>query len=363
MLHWIRLNSLQANYMRVLTFFKHIFKPSWKKIIFLFLIFAIAGGGYWYYQSQNAKKEAIKTTTVTRSDIKETVSASGVLKGKTEAQLKFISSGKLAFINIKEGDQVTKGQSIAGLDTQELSIKLQQARNTYTAKDATAKRAEDEIKGNDTDENFEQKEDRVLAQIDRDNAYDAMKQAQRAFQDAVLISPIAGVVTQAKFLPGQNVSVADLIAEIVDESEIYLDAEVDEADIGKVTIGASADITLNSYPDKTFTGIVTQITPNTQKTDTGATVVVVRIKLDDQSILFVSNVNGQADIVTNQTNNVLILPIDTLVEEKYVYLKQGEEYQKTEIQIGLTSETDFEVKSGLSEGQEVVTNPSAVEKK
>lgn len=349
--------------MRILTFFKHLFKPSWKKFFLLLLILAIAGGGYWYYYSQNANKEQIKTTFVKKSDVKETVSGSGVLAGKDQATLKFVAAGKLAFVNVKQGDKVTKGQAIAGLDTQELAIRLQQARNTYLAKDATAKRAEDEIKGNDTDENFEQKELRVLAQVDRDNAYDSMRQAQRAFQDTVINSPITGIVIKSDYLPGQNVTAADTIAEIVDNSEMYLDAEVDEADIGKVKLGTTAEVTLNSYPDQVFQGTVTQITPNTQKTDTGATVVVVKIKLDDPSILFVANINGQAEILTQESNNVLVIPTEALVEEKFVFVKAGESYNKTEIQTGLTSDIEIEVKSGLTEGQEVVTNPAAVEKK
>src|SRR5258708_1133647 len=84
------------------------------------------------------KPEPINTTKVTKSDIKETVSASGTLEGKEVANLKFKSSGKLAYINIKEGDQVKAGQTIAGLDTQDLNISLREAERDYEAKNAAA---------------------------------------------------------------------------------------------------------------------------------------------------------------------------------------------------------------------------------
>lgn len=323
----------------------------------------MVGGSYWYYSSQKAKHEAIKTAPVTRETIKETVSSSGVLAGKDNAVLKFISGGKLAYINVKAGDQVQKGDAIAGLDTKALSIALQQARNTWLAKDATAKSVEDELKDNDSDETIAQREERINAQTARDNAYDSVRAAERAFEDAVLYSPISGIVTQATVLAGQNVSGADTIAKIVDTSEIYLDAEVDEADIGKVKLGASSDVTLNSYPDQTFSGTVSQITPNTQKTDTGSTVVVVRIKLNDSSILFVDNINGQAEILVNQVTDVLAIPAEALIEEKYVFVKNGQNYDKTEVETGLSSDTMTEIKQGINEGQEVVTNPSEIEKK
>lgn len=305
-------------------------------------------------------KEVTKTTSVQKTDIRSTISGSGNLTGANSVTLKFAQGGKLAYINVKEGDRVKKGQIIAGLDTKEISITLQQSRNTYTAKDATAKRAEDEIKGNDTDENFEQKETRVLAQVDRDNAYDAMKKAERAFEDAVIISPIAGLITQTSPLAGQNVSGADTIAQVVDDSATYFEAEIDETDIGKLKPQMLAEITLDAYPDQIFKGIVEKIVPTTKTTDSGATVIVAKINLNSPNLTFVNGLNGQADIITTELSNVLTIPQDALREDGSVYIKEGNEYKIVKVETGLYSDEDVEIKSGLSENQEVVTNPSSI---
>jgi HlyD family secretion protein len=333
----------------------------WKlpKKIWIPLILLLPVALYWGFKPETPKEQP-QIIEVKKADIRSTISGSGTLTGANSATLKFLQGGKLAYINVKEGDRVKKGQVIAGLDTKELSITLQQARNTYTAKDATAKRAEDEAKGNDDDETFEQKEDRVLAQVDRDNAYDSMKKAERAFEDAIIVSPIAGIVTQASPLAGQTVTGADTIAQIVDESAIYFDAEVDETDIGQIKPNMMAEVTLDAYPDQIFKGVAEKIIPTTKTTDSGATVVIVQINLNSPNLTFVNGLNGQTDIITKELINVLIIPQEALIEDNMVYVKTGDTYQKVKVETGLSSEENIEITSGLSENQQIVTNPASI---
>lgn len=357
--------------MQAVSFFKQLIKPTKKKIIISAILLITLFGGYFYYQSQQSSKDQIKTITVSRSDIKETVSSSGSMTGKRSANLRFAINGKLAYVNVQIGDTVTPNQLLAGLDLQALNINLQQAENNLKAAQADVDKTVDDIHLNQygnggfdqvgsAEETQTQRNIRTAAQVARDNAVDSVKAAKRAYQDAVLYSPIEGIVTSAVQVDGQNVTAADTIIQIVDDSEIYLDAEVDESDIGKVSINQKADITLNTYPDRTFTGTVTQILPTTKETSTGATVVVTRIRLDDQSIQFIANLNGQAEIITNQASQVITIPIESIFEDKYVWVKNGNDYQKVEVKTGISSDIDIEIVEGLSEGQEVVTTPSLV---
>lgn len=342
--------------MKMLKFLKFWRLP--KKIWVTLLILIIAGAGYYFYPKP--KVEPIQTIEVKTGEIKSIISTSGTLEGTDSADLKFKISGRLNQITVKPGERVEKGDLIASLDTQDLSIDLQQARNTFIAKDAVAKRVEDDVKENDTDENFTQQEERTAAQKARDNAYDDIKAAQRAFQDAYIYAPLSGIVTKAAPNVGQNVSAADLIAQIVDETEYVFEAEVDESDLGRVKLGQSAEVTLNSYPDQTFKAAVSEITTTTETTDSGATVVIVKLALGKPAINFVSGLNGQADIITDQVSNVLVIPIDALMENDEVYIKKGETYEKVKLEIGLRSDTEVEVKSGIAVGDQIVTNPQAV---
>lgn len=313
-----------------------------------------------YYLYPKPKVEAIQLADVKTGTVKEVISSSGTLEGTDSADLRFKIGGKLNYIGVEAGETVKKGQLIASLDTRDLLIDLQQANNTFEIKDSTAKRAEDDVKDHTADENFTQREARVAAQKARDNAYDDVKAAKRAIEDAYIYAPLSGVVTKADPNVGQTVSVTDLIAQIVDETEYVFEAEVDESDLGRVKLGQSAEVTLNSHPDRIFKAVVSKITPATETTDSGATVVIVKLALGKPDINFVSGINGQAEIITEQVDNVLVVPLDALMENDEVYISRNGGYEKTKVETGIRSDLDAEVKSGLSPGDLVVTNPAAV---
>lgn len=282
------------------------------------------------------------------------------MAGADSADLRFKLGGKLNYLGVKVGDRVNKGALIASLDTRDLAIDLQQARNNFEAKDAAAKRVEDDVKDNDTDENFTQKEERTAAQKARDSAYDEIKAVQTSISDAYIYAPLSGVVTQADPNVGQNVSAADVIAEIVDDNEYVFEAEIDESDVGLIGIGQKAVVTLNSYPDQTFDATVSEITPATETTDSGATVVIVKLALGKPNINFVSGLNGQGDIIIREADNVNTIPVEALMDDNEVYVKRGDSYEKVKIETGLQSDTAVEVKSGLTPKDEVITNPEDV---
>lgn len=323
-----------------------------KGFLILGIIF-IALLGFFFFKPKS-KAQKLQFTDVKRQDIRSTVSSSGFLTAKDTVNLKFKSSGKLSYINVKVGDQVFAFQTIAGLDTQDLNIKLQQARNTLRDKQAAVDKTLDDVKDHSKDETFTQKKDRTAAEVARDNAYDGVKEAQRAFQDDVLVSPIAGLITQADPIPGQNVSASDLIAQVVEIEEIYFDSDVDETDIGKLSVGQSAEVTLDAYGDKIFKGVVDQILPQIKTTSSGAIVVTVRIKLKEQPANFVNGLSGQAIIILEEVKNALTIPQEALREDNVVFT-QGAKEKK--VDTGIKSDTDIEIKEGLEEGERILLNP------
>ena len=333
-----------------------IFKPSKRKIIItiiVLILFSAAG-----FKLFGGKKQApIQFAAVKRQDIKSIVSSSGNLTGKSVANLKFKSSGKLAYVNIKVGDPVKENDVIAGLDTQDLKIALQQAFNTYRDKQAIAEKAEDDVKDHSKDESFAQKVTRTTAQSARDSAFDSVKAAQRTFQDAVITAPFFGVVTQAIEVSGQTVSSTDLIAQIVDFSSIYFDTDVDEADIFKVAVGAPAEVTLDAYPGEVFKGKVDQIKPQTKVTSSGATVVTVRIILDSPKIVFVNGLSGESSIISATSLKTLTIPQEALRDDKSVVVKSGKKLEAKKVETGISSDTEVEIKSGLNEGEQILLNP------
>ena len=304
------------------------------------------------------KQQTLQFAQVKREDIVSIVSSSGTLTGKNVVDLKFKSSGKLSYINVKVGDQVYHGKVIAGLDTQQLSIELQQAQNTLRDKQALVDKALDEVKDHASDETFTQRVTRTTAQVARDNAYDSVKAAQRAFQDDVIISPIAGLITKAPYIPGQIIG-PDAVAQVVDFSQVYFDSEIDEADIGKISLRQKAEVALDAYPDQVFKGEVAEIIPQTETTSSGATVVTVRINLGNPEITPINGLSGQASIILEQAKNALTIPQEALREDNTVIIQSGEGLKSQKVTPGIYSDTDVEIKEGLKENDRVLLNPPA----
>ena len=320
----------------------------------LFVLFLIVRG--------RPKPVKLEFAAVTKKNVQTTVSASGVFSGKNVASLHFMASERLNFLGISNGDNVTKGQLIASLDSTSASVALQEALNTRRNTQAAVDNIHDQVKDHAGDETFSQKATRTAAEVANDNAYDAVRAAQRALQETSLYAPFSGVAVVSNSLNvGQNVTAADVIAQIVDFSEKDFDATVDESDIGQIKIGQNAIVTLNAYGEKEFKGSVIGITPTTKTDSTGAITVTVKIRLYDQSITNIYGLNGNADIITASKNEVLAIPQEALIDDTHVYVKTANaKTEKREIQTGIKSNTDAEVTSGLVEGEEVVTNPQAV---
>lgn len=340
-----------------------------KKILFLVLISALVLGFFGLRMAQS-NAPILQFSEVKRGDVKAEVSAAGVLNGKNTTDLKFRNGGKVAFVNVKTGDRVSAGNTIAGLDTQDLTIKLQIAQNNLTDKEAILQKILDDIHlfqyGNGgfsnvgtANETATQRKERISAEEAVNNATESVKDAQRAFQDSVITAPYNGVITQVKAVAGQNVSGSDLVATISDNSEIFFDADVDQADISKVKLDQMAEITLDSSTNKTFKGKVTEMAGQTKTTSNNATVILVRIKLLDTPPNFISGLSGQVSITIEEVKDVLSLPLEAIKEDNTVVIQQNSRFRPQKIEVGIKSDTETEIKSGLKEGERVLLNPPA----
>lgn len=337
----------------------HVLKPGNRKIIILSAVIILILAIFVFNFFAPRKQGSLQFTKVIRQDIKETITSSGTLTGKKVVNLKFQSAGRLAYINVKAGDRVFAYQTIAGLDSKLLSIDLQQAQNTLRDKQAAAEKVEDDVKDHSKDETYAQRSTRTTAQVARDNAYDDVKAAQQALLDANIYTPIGGIVTQAPQTPGQYVSSSDLIAQVADISAIYFDSEVDETEISKISLGQKAEITLDAFGEKVFTGTVDQIIPQVKTTSSGATIVPVKIKLDSTEVTFINGLSGQASIVVKMAQNILTLPQEALWDDNTVFIQKNGSISPAKVAPGIYSDTLVEIKEGLIGEEKVLLNPTS----
>jgi HlyD family secretion protein len=323
-----------------------------RNIIIAVIIVAVVGIWRWRAAAaaQKAKAE-IKIATVVRKDLESALSVSGKIVSDKTATLTFPVPGKLAFVGAQEGEIVTVGKALLGLNTGDLAAAAQAAYYQYLAADANAKQVEDEVKDHNSDETFVMKNKRVSAQTTRDMAYDGWLTARRALNNATLYAPFAGVVTSMTTnVIGDTVGMSDGVT-VVDPTSLHMEVEVDESDVGKIEIGMPVRVTLDAFEDQDFEGTIKNVGFVTRFSSTGATVFPVDIVVNgDIQKKFRLGMNGDGEIILGRVGNVLTLPVEAVNDGK-VDLEDG---SKLDVKTGMEGLSDVEIVSGLKEGDKVV---------
>jgi RND family efflux transporter MFP subunit len=348
----------------VITTVWHWFKNRSRrgKIIIILILAAII---YWRYSAAKNGGVEIDVAKVAREKLTENVSASGDVIADNSANLVFQTAGEVTEVNFKEGDTVKKGDIIAKLDTTLLYNNYLIAQANLRAAEATLDRVYDDLQGHETDESFTQIETRTAAETAKDKTYWSFASASKSLEGAYIRAPFDGVVTQVPqdIVKGSVISLpSSATFQVVGPETTFFEAEVSEVDIIKITSGAKANIDIDAYPDETFDGTVSGLGFESITTSTGGTAYHVRITLpENNDTKFMIGMNGDADIILSEKSNVLLIPVNSLVEEDdktYVWVVENSKAKKQEINTGISSINDIEVISGLSEGQEVIVRPS-----
>jgi HlyD family secretion protein len=325
-----------------------------RNIIILIVVVLITG--LWIKNRNDSQAKTKKTTRVvevTKGEVVASITVSGEILAEKQAVLHFPASGKLGYIGVKTGDMVKKWQTLAALDLGDLQTVQSRAFYQYQAADAYAKLIEDAVKDHDSDETFTQKNSRVAAQTARDIAYDSWLAAQRAVNNARLTAPFAGVITNITANAiGDTVSVTDGVT-LIDPQSLYFSADVDESDIGKISMDQPVMITLDAFGAEKFPGKITDVGYVSHVSSTGATVFSVKVMLTGEKLPTLRmGMNGDAEIILATKNNVLTLPFDAVIDGSVIM--SGKEENKVKIDVGLEGVNTVEIKAGLNEGDKVV---------
>lgn len=335
----------------------------WKLIVILILV--VGGLMYWINRASAQKMaSSITTEKVSRQNFSKTLSSSGKTKAEKSVDLKFQASGKLAWVGVKEGASVSAYQAIAGLDTREVQKNLEKSLRDYSNErndfdeaglitygsrktDATNNLLNDTVK-------------RILEknQWDLEKAVLDVELKHIALEFSTLITPISGIITHIDTpVAGINITPATAVFSVADPASLVFEANVDETDVGALSLGQQATITLDAFPEATFSGSISYISYISQQSSGGATVFPVKIRFDHAENLRIG-LNGDITIVTDRQDDVLTVPTEAIREENgetYVYTKTNTTYKKTAIQVGMKNEDVIVVTQGLSEGDHVVT--------
>lgn len=330
--------------------------------LIVLVIVVLLGSGLWFARSRRTTTSlTIETHAVERQDFAKTVSSSGKTSAAKSVELKFQTSGKLAWVGVKEGDTVTAYQAIAGMDVREVRKNLEKALRDYSSErndfEETWRVTYD---GKAPYQAFSDTVKRILEknQWDLEKAVLDVELKHLAVEYATLVTPIAGLVTHIDApIAGVNITPATAVFAISDPNSLIFEANVDEIDVGALALAQSATVVLDAFPDTVFRGKVSYISYASQTSSGGATVFPVKVAFDEPQSLRIG-LNGDITIDVERQPSVLTIPIEAVREskgKKYVYRKTGKTYEKVEIIVGSQNENTIIVASGLTDGDSVVT--------
>ncbi len=431
-----------------------------KKILLIVLIVVVVAGviaGTVIHSRSNVT--AVTTAKAVSEDLVSTVSGTGQIKPKTYVNVGATSFGRITHLYVKEGDQVKAGQLLATVESEQpaSAVAAQQATidssrtnvESFIAAEKTAEANVDQAEADLEQKKFDYQRaqalysSKLIAKQDFDakkalydvdvatlaqrkaavlqaKAQTASARSQVAQGVATLrgndyslgltrsLAPFDGLVTNVPVREGETVVVGIQNAEgstlmtLADMSVITAEVKVDETDIVNVALGQTANVTVDAFPGKIFTGKVTEVGDQallrttgvaTSQSTTGteeAKDFKVVVTLDETKIDLRPGLSCTAKITTAHQPNTLTIPIQALVERepvaeetlfknrgktasaasdttpgKTAALVQGvylmvddkgrQRVRFVPVTTGITGTTDIEVLSGLKAGDEIVT--------
>jgi RND family efflux transporter MFP subunit len=293
---------------------------------------------------------SLETSPIYKHSLVQSVAVSGSIDAQNKADLTFLTAGQLIYVGAKKNDVVRAGQLIAQIDTRTVQKNLETALLNVSEQKNTF----DQTIYNNRDKILDDTMRRILAnnQSDLTKAVNSVELQDLARQQSFLTAPIAGILTRADAIVAGAIVGPTTVYEVVDPKSLVFTMDVDEADIGKINVGQEVVISLDAYPTDSLTLPVDSIDYVSHTTANGATAYSVKVKMPNNNIAkYRLGLSGDAEIT---------VPLSSIFNDNYVYVKKDKGYQKRKITLGLQNDIDAEVISGLQVGEMVITQPSKV---
>jgi HlyD family secretion protein len=190
-----------------------------------------------------------------------------------------------------------------------------------------------------------------------------LESAQRALEETVLTAPVDSTVTSLDVESGEMVNASEPVVVLSDLAVLEVEVNLDETDVAQVAIGQEALVSVDAFPEAELTGEVTYIAPVAQ-VESGVVLYPVTIRLaptdpsasSGQAVPVRAGMTADVEIVTASQEDALIVPlraVHTEGEQAYVYRLVGGLTEQVEVALGMMTETEVEITSGMAEGDVV----------
>jgi HlyD family secretion protein len=377
------------------------------KIIIGIVVIIVAAGVTVGFTSRRGKDVTpVTMAKVERIDLTSKVSANGRIDAKRKVDLSANVMGQIVNLAVREGDTVKKDDFLLQIDQKQLAASAQGAdaslQALFSDRDATRANSLDaernylRAKKNYGDHiiplaDFERARTTFdaaranVAAIDRriDQARANVVAARDTLSKTTMLAPMSGIVTALPVHEGEVAVIGTMnnpgtkLLTIADMSVVEAVMQVDETDVPSVKPGQHATVTIDAYPNKTFSGIVTEVgsspIPGSGAGGGSSTQAInfeVKIQIENPPTGVRPGFSTSADIITGTRTKAVAVPMQALVvrekphkgpgkpqDEEGIFLIDEGKAKFVPVKTGLSGDSSIEIVAGLRPGQQIVTGP------
>jgi RND family efflux transporter MFP subunit len=311
----------------------------------------------------------VKVFKAIRMRISEKLFYTGTIEAWQKINITPDVGGKIARILVNEGDRVGKGQVLAELDVEAITLQFKQAEAALAVAQANFNNAKTNLERMErlskekavSDQQYEQVKlgyDSAKAQLEQAQA--ALNLAQHSLDVSILKAPFSGVIASKNaevgdvinpMMGGFSPGSAGGVLTLVDFSRVKIQVDLSGADIPRIQKGQAARLRVLTTPGREFNGTITVVNlaadPQTKKFG-------IEVSVDNPDQVLRPGTFGEIILEVQSHENALVVPQKAVLENTYVFIVQDGKAAKKEIVLGLQNTTLVEVSSGIAEGDLVI---------
>lgn len=361
----------------------------------VFALGLLLGGGYaiyhYFISSGEVEETPVLTDEVTKCDIEQLVRCIGQVEPALFTDLKAEVSGRIEKIHILEGDHVEKGQLLIELDRRELETQIVEQNFKIEAAKLRADKAKldfDAKRGLREKEFVSEREfadaeiDYKLAENDHEIQKSQLLQLEEKLSKTKVLAPHSGIVLEHKLTEGtvitgvSSFNEGSVLMRVAQLTDLEVETEISEVDVDKVTRGMDVTLTFDSLPDVSVVGKITFISPSARpkgQTSSGgssrsdqnsaavgkARVFPITVAFAAENLRVRPGMTAQVKIVVDKAEGVVAASLPSVFVEEgqsVVYVKNADaSFKRLEVELGLSNHDVVEIKSGISEGDQLAT--------
>lgn len=337
-----------------------------KKVIYIVVILAVLAGGYFILMQNKEKNEAesavvsqknsavaVRTAVVKNETPNMEYLANGTFEPSQQLEFPAENNGRVVRVLVDEGDVVRKGQVLAVIKGDQLSVELTNAQAAYNTAVADRQRYENAFQtGGVTKQQVDQ------AKLGVANAKARLDQARLSFGDASIKSSINGIVNKRNIEPGSVVSPGTILFELVNVSTLKLKVTVTEQQVASLKTGTVVPVRASVFPDKEFNGKITFIAPKADESLNFPVEIEITNNTNNQikAGMYGTAVFGKGE---KASASVLTVPRNAFVGgvgNNQIFVVNGDTVKLTKVTSGRIFGEEVEILGGLKEGDVVVTS-------